>query len=991
MENNILSRISATGAVVESSGTADKHKLVLLGADGKLASSTLPAGLATTSDLSLKISTSEKGAASGVATLGADAKIPTDQLPDSILGQVSYAGTWNASTNTPAVGLASLAKGKYYIVSTAGTFSTIDFNLGDWIISNGTDWQKVDTSDAVTSFNGRVGAIAPQSGDYDKTMVGLGNVDNTSDADKPVSSATATALSGKADTWHTHTYGISDITGLTDALAGKAASTHYHSISDVSSLQDALNAKANALDVATALGSKVDTVAGKGLSTNDYTTTEKDKLAGLTNGEPPLGNPSVNGYVLSSTTSGTRSWVAQSGGGGGGAAQKDLTVLAGSGATPGKLLGYSNGSATPTFSNIAGADCNPLILIGGAGLTSLTFANFVASNSPLRIVDFSGLTGLTELILQQAGGDNIHNTFVLPDTSAISTTLSHLEIHDGNTSFNSWDMDLLFAALLSNGPNDGYIYITAWPGYGYTYEFCNKWTSLKDTKGWTGSIYICDYHDVPGCMDPTYCAYDPAATYDDGSCAASGYFGCIANNGSCNYNSGASCDDGSCYGSTYCGNAFGICVADPVYGCLEPTATNYNPGASCDDGSCAYGTPGCMDPLYCAYDSAAAYDDGSCYASGYPGCTEPTATNYNPSAGCDDGSCEYGLRVYDNTMQLVANARTPAMLVADLPNDTCHPISFAVAAGCPVQSLAFANCSRHSDFVIDDTSALGSLTVLVFDYCGNGFPMATNSFILSDCSGLTALTSLAINDCGYDGLQVLNTTGMSSLTSLTLTNITGIYGDLDIDFTGWTSLTDITIQNSFRYTQLFIDSTWDAPSLQRLTISESGQGNYGGLVVTDSTGFPALEEITITASAGHDDTGLQDMSGMTSLMSLIISGCSDYNGHASFVLPTSTAAVGTVTNLAYVEIGANNGSISANKLVPLTTQLVAAGRTDGTFIFSSTGTSIAAEPSAAKDTLRANLAALEALGWVMDVPLGCTNPAGSLYSATALISDGVCD
>lgn len=32
--------------------------------------------------------------------------------------------------------------------------------------------------------------------------------------------------------------------------------------------------------------------------------------------EPPLGNPGTNGYVLSSTTGGTRSWVAQSGGGG---------------------------------------------------------------------------------------------------------------------------------------------------------------------------------------------------------------------------------------------------------------------------------------------------------------------------------------------------------------------------------------------------------------------------------------------------------------------------------------------------------------------------------------------------------------------------------------------------------------------------------------------------------------------------------------------------
>ena len=49
----------------------------------------------------------------------------------------------------------------------------------------------------VTTFNGRGGDVEPQAGDYTKDMVGLGNVDNTSDADKPVSNAQQEALSGK--------------------------------------------------------------------------------------------------------------------------------------------------------------------------------------------------------------------------------------------------------------------------------------------------------------------------------------------------------------------------------------------------------------------------------------------------------------------------------------------------------------------------------------------------------------------------------------------------------------------------------------------------------------------------------------------------------------------------------------------------------------------------------------------------------------------------
>lgn len=54
-------------------------------------------------------------------------------------------------------------------------------------------------STGVTSFNGRTGEVTPQNGDYTKGQVGLGNVDNTADADKPVSTATQTALNGKVD------------------------------------------------------------------------------------------------------------------------------------------------------------------------------------------------------------------------------------------------------------------------------------------------------------------------------------------------------------------------------------------------------------------------------------------------------------------------------------------------------------------------------------------------------------------------------------------------------------------------------------------------------------------------------------------------------------------------------------------------------------------------------------------------------------------------
>jgi len=90
-------------------------------------------------------------------------------------GQVNYKGTWNAATNTP--GLVNppdaLSKGDYYVVSAAGTQFSISFAVGDWIISNGTAWEKVDLTDAVSSVFGRTGAVVGVSTDY--SAVGLTN------------------------------------------------------------------------------------------------------------------------------------------------------------------------------------------------------------------------------------------------------------------------------------------------------------------------------------------------------------------------------------------------------------------------------------------------------------------------------------------------------------------------------------------------------------------------------------------------------------------------------------------------------------------------------------------------------------------------------------------------------------------------------------------------------------------------------------------------
>ena len=81
------------------------------------------------------------------------AKIPSSQLPDSILGQLEYKGTFNPSSGYPV----SPEKGWFYIAIANALISGVDYKVGDWAVYNGVSWDKVDNTDAVASVNGKLG------------------------------------------------------------------------------------------------------------------------------------------------------------------------------------------------------------------------------------------------------------------------------------------------------------------------------------------------------------------------------------------------------------------------------------------------------------------------------------------------------------------------------------------------------------------------------------------------------------------------------------------------------------------------------------------------------------------------------------------------------------------------------------------------------------------------------------------------------------------
>jgi hypothetical protein len=151
-----------------------------------------------------------------------DGKIPTNQLPDSIIGGMKYMGTWSAKDNDPQLNNGDPTQdGWYYIVSEAGERFGEVFDVKDWVVNSKGTWGKIDNVDSVVSVNGKKGIVIIEIGDIPglkdaidkggtgledhitdynnphhvtKEQVGLGKVDNTSDLEKPISIAVQEAL-----------------------------------------------------------------------------------------------------------------------------------------------------------------------------------------------------------------------------------------------------------------------------------------------------------------------------------------------------------------------------------------------------------------------------------------------------------------------------------------------------------------------------------------------------------------------------------------------------------------------------------------------------------------------------------------------------------------------------------------------------------------------------------------------------------------------------
>lgn len=197
----------------------------------------------------------------------------------------SAVSTANAAASTAGTALTNANAAVATANSAAGTA-----NNAMTIANEAKDLVDEAVAGAVVSFNGRAGIVIPQSGDYTKAQVGLGNVDNTADLDKPISTATSNALGLKAN--------IADVNA---SLALKA---------DQSAVTNALALKADQSALTNGLALKADTTAMNSALTANSTadrnranhtgTQAMGTISGLTAAlANPTGQQSVNGGQLS--------------------------------------------------------------------------------------------------------------------------------------------------------------------------------------------------------------------------------------------------------------------------------------------------------------------------------------------------------------------------------------------------------------------------------------------------------------------------------------------------------------------------------------------------------------------------------------------------------------------------------------------------------------------------------------------------------------------
>lgn len=344
------------------------------------------------------------GANSGIATLDSGGKVPLGQLPASVF---LYQGTWNPNTNTPTLVDGTGTTGYVYWVSAAkagavtglNNSSMTNFQIGDLVIYNGSQWELTTPAAGVQSVNGSTGAVTvnainqltgdvtagPASGSASAAAALVATTNATLATLSALTSASSLATVGTitSGTWSATTIAVNKGgTGLTSGTSGGVlgytASGTLASSAALTAGGVVYGGGAGATPAATAQGTSSQVLIGG--TTPSFGSVPAAALPAATtgaNGAITLKSPTfqifTSGTSLTYTTPANVLWirVRMVGGGGGGAGG------AGTGGSP--TNGGNGGNTifgTVTAAGGGGGNTNAAGGGGGGGSSGVPAAGF---------------------------------------------------------------------------------------------------------------------------------------------------------------------------------------------------------------------------------------------------------------------------------------------------------------------------------------------------------------------------------------------------------------------------------------------------------------------------------------------------------------------------------------------------------------------------------------------------------------------------------------